>query len=476
MNRHKSIVLLDILVIIVLPVLFGFLLVSFFGVNAPFWDEWNNISAYFEFRDSTSFQAAFAVLFEQNNEHRILTQRLLFYPVMTASHWNIKLAMYISQVFLFITYFLFFHRLPAWDNSDKRSFSYYIPFLVLSSVLYSPIQWENLLWGFQAGWMMLQFLAVACFWCFYKYLERQKTGYFILSCLLMVLAVFSSLQGLAIGIVYVLMWIIRSLSDKYGQHVKGVSDEKNYGAYAILIVLYTVCAFTYFIGYERPEWIPDYSFNPVKLLLFFFSVSGTIFTPYLGDESGIIGNVVYLYGTALGFLFVFITVYIFIYCIKHGIVREYYFELSVILFSLGFRGMVTLGRYGLGVSYLGAASRYTSFSTIAFAAAFLIIYKEFLKGRISLESIKIINTGKAVVCSMAVLWAAILLYSAAAFYPCHVLKTKRETGRDIILNYENASLEDFRNYVGVDADTIEEAKKKVERLKNNDFYPFHGRS
>ncbi len=458
----KKLNISKIIFIYLLPPLFGIVLVAFFGVNAPFWDDWNNLKAYYAWTNSKTVVDMIFATFAQNNEHRILIPRLFTFPIMGLSHGNCKLLMYISQFFLYMTYLLFIKRLETLEtdlNNKQSLIRDLLPSALVFMLIYSPMQWENMLWGFQIAWIMLMLFTVFGFYFFHKYIETGKYIFLVASCLLMILASFSSLQGLAIGIVYLLMGVIMHMSDS-SVHFSA----KEVVSYLSILIVYLVSIILYFRNYVSPNWVPDYDLNILKILWFYLAVSGTVVTPYFGEANGMLNTMTVIYGTVMGTVCTFFFVWVFILCIRRRLVRKYYFELSTILFCIGFRMMIALGRYGLGIGYLGAASRYNTFSLIAIAALVCIVRKE---GLFSAYSIKNCITRKAITGCFALLLSCIMIYSIVSFYPCYVLKEKREMGKYCILHYEEVTSEDLKQYVG---GTSEE----IGRLEEQGFYPFYG--
>jgi lipid-A-disaccharide synthase-like uncharacterized protein len=87
--------------LLILPVLLGFLIVTIFGVNVPYWDEWELVS----FVDGIlEHGVRFEEFFALHNEHRIFFPRIVFFASALSSHFNTKLNMYLSWILMLAMY------------------------------------------------------------------------------------------------------------------------------------------------------------------------------------------------------------------------------------------------------------------------------------------------------------------------------------------------------------------------------------
>ena len=71
-----------------IPALWTGVLMYRFGVDIPYWDQWDGICPLFE--KLASGQLGIADFFVQQNEHRIFFPRLLMYSLARLTHWNIR--------------------------------------------------------------------------------------------------------------------------------------------------------------------------------------------------------------------------------------------------------------------------------------------------------------------------------------------------------------------------------------------------
>lgn len=141
-------------VLVALPVMLGVWLVYRYGVDVPFWDEWTIASLLQRIDDGT---LTLATLFAQHNEHRMLVPRVLQLLAALAVGWDTRAGMWLTQGLLFA---MLVGCIAVWrratpGHSPTRS---PLTFAVVSLILFSPAQHQNLFWGFQVCF----YLPAAC--------------------------------------------------------------------------------------------------------------------------------------------------------------------------------------------------------------------------------------------------------------------------------------------------------------------------
>lgn len=139
-----------------------FLLHSFwiqaYSVNMPFWDEWGHITARASlpnlFISYSQGIIDLPLLFDQHNEHRIFVTRVL--QVLTFAlfgEWNAWANMLVSGIFIGLMAGIIFYIVKAF----KLAWFFIIPVIL---ILISPMQWQNITWGFQIHFYALAFFVV----------------------------------------------------------------------------------------------------------------------------------------------------------------------------------------------------------------------------------------------------------------------------------------------------------------------------
>ena len=126
------------------PALFAAWLVFRYGLDVPFWDE-VTIAGYLE--ELRHDRLTLEALFGQHNEHRMLVPRALQLAVARTVGWDTRYLMWFTQGILLI---MLSGCIVLWRRTIVSRTPWALLSLVLvSALLFSPGQHQNLLWGFQ---------------------------------------------------------------------------------------------------------------------------------------------------------------------------------------------------------------------------------------------------------------------------------------------------------------------------------------
>jgi hypothetical protein len=130
----------------VLPALAIAVAIWHWGVNLPFWDEWDLSTIFLK---QTDGHLSLAALADFHNESRPLFPRLAFLIIGKLTHWNFKAFMAVTFLLACaIAYLLHRLRSKSFPAASIRS-----AFLLLLTnlLLFSPVQSEIWFWGFLAA-------------------------------------------------------------------------------------------------------------------------------------------------------------------------------------------------------------------------------------------------------------------------------------------------------------------------------------
>jgi len=127
-----------------LPMVLVAVIISRYGVNVPYGDEWSILSLFDKWE---SQQLTFAGLFAEHNGHRILIPRLIYLALIQLTHGNTKAEMFFSLFLCILTSagLLILLRRTVRGSTAKQL----VLWALINLFLFSPIQAENWLWGFQ---------------------------------------------------------------------------------------------------------------------------------------------------------------------------------------------------------------------------------------------------------------------------------------------------------------------------------------
>ena len=339
-----------------IPVLLVFWFMNAFYVNVPYWDEWSLVP-FFETIANGSVN--FEDFFTQHNEHRILFPRIIFAALSFASNLNLYLHIFFSLFIVVIT-FLSIHKLTVIDRIKGEKKFLYILFNVLSCfLLFSLIQYENWLWGFQVAWFLINACVVISVLIIVAARNLSANIRLLLSGLCCIVASFSSAHGL-------LSWLalIPSVLSLEG------NTNRRIARLGVWITLFMVCFVIYTYGYQKPGHHPDTLFflkNPL--------ISGRYLLTIIGYP---LGKTLFL-SQAIGFLILLSFLFFNLYCLKNyksKLTLHAIPWLSIGWFAALFAAMTTVGRSGFGVEQ-AMASRYTSV-LILLSVSILQLYRLFL--------------------------------------------------------------------------------------------------
>jgi hypothetical protein len=135
-------------VLVAAPLLLLIVLVSTHWTNVPFWDEWEFVSIIRAHHDGT---LTFAAFWAQHNEHRILFPNLVMFALAWATRWDVRFEMALSLVIATASFGLLLLTMRRTVPLRWAALALAPP---ASLVYFSPVQWENWLWGWQIEWFM----------------------------------------------------------------------------------------------------------------------------------------------------------------------------------------------------------------------------------------------------------------------------------------------------------------------------------
>lgn len=136
-----------------------------FGVNLPYWDEWEY--AHFVYLEHTG-ALTLADIWQPHKDHRIFFTTLVFLALERAGGWDVVREQCVSVATLVAT------QAALWGLVRRTVAAAYAPFalLLISLALYNISQVETLSWGAQMGWFIANLCVVLIVWL----LTREDAG------------------------------------------------------------------------------------------------------------------------------------------------------------------------------------------------------------------------------------------------------------------------------------------------------------
>jgi hypothetical protein len=411
------------------------------AANVLLLDEWGMVPVYAKMK---AHSLTFADLFAQQNEHRVVFLRLAYLGVASLSSFDAVASMRFSWGLIFLSAFVILRYIATRGSvSDRRKYF----FAALTSfLLFGLAQYENLLWGFQIGFIMvLVFSVLSCYFLcqtFHASCKRTRNIYFAVALLVAVIDSFSSSQGLITwitGVVICCMMLRR----------KAFSSP-----YFIVWTLMGIATWiAYFHNYIKPVHHPSLTYlfeHPGTFLHYFFTITGNAVSGTLKA-----GNV------AFGIV---IILFLLVACVKiwkSKQARQFVFPLALVLNSLLILGSIAVGRAGFGAEQ-ALASRYASFS-ICLVVGVALLWME----------LKDAN-GKVLIKNMAKLFVAVLLLSipltmAEGFQVGKKIKTDRAYS-EYLLETIDMQPDQFLQRVNPEPDSV---RSRTSYLKQRQLHVFH---
>ncbi|MCC3433374.1 MAG: hypothetical protein JGK08_26375, partial [Microcoleus sp. PH2017_04_SCI_O_A] len=184
----KSILFTLYLIPVVL--LIGF--VATFSVNVPIDDEWRLASLFEKIaQGSVTFNDFWAL----HSNHRIVFPKLIIAVLVFASRWNINYQLCLSIGLAGIT-FMTMYKLSSMQVKNVGDNLWHLANILTCILLFSLVQHENWLWGFQLAWFFVNLCFIAAVYALvstHKLLPNIRISIAAIFCFI---ASFSLAQGL----------------------------------------------------------------------------------------------------------------------------------------------------------------------------------------------------------------------------------------------------------------------------------------
>jgi hypothetical protein len=326
------------------PLLIGFLILRD-GVDTPFWDEWDGTAPLFE--KMAAGTLCFADFFAQHNEHRILFPRLIFFGLGRLTHWNIRAELFVSWFLALVCLFNIWQM--TWRSGWKNSIRSFWILFSSSVLLFSPLNHDNFLWGFQIGFLLPLACVTACIWVA-TYVRHPLN--FVFSIILCTICTFSIASGLT-------SWLLTTPLLMLAQ-ARSTSSRK---WWAIWILTFLFELLVYFWAYEKPPrhpslWSPVS--HPISALEFILVFLGNPFT--FGTNLPPLPL-----GVGMGGLLVVVLLICAVYLWNKRTDRTLLAEglpwLMLAMVAVSSAVLTMIGRLGFGPAQV-RASRYTTFAVM----------------------------------------------------------------------------------------------------------------
>ncbi len=176
--------------LIPLLLLIGF--VANFSVNVPIDDEWRLASLFEKIaQGNVNFKDFWAL----HSNHRIVFPKIIIAVLVFASQWNINYQLCLSIGLALIT-FIAMYKLSSMQVKNVGDDLWHLANILTCILLFSLVQHENWLWGFQLAWFFVNLCFVAAVYALVSPHKLLPNIRIFIAAIVCFIASFSLAQGL----------------------------------------------------------------------------------------------------------------------------------------------------------------------------------------------------------------------------------------------------------------------------------------
>ncbi|MEG5139777.1 MULTISPECIES: hypothetical protein [unclassified Microcoleus] len=176
--------------LIPLLLLIGF--VANFSVNVPIDDEWRLASLFEKIaQGNVNFQDFWAL----HSNHRIVFPKIIIAVLVFASQWNINYQLCLSIGLALIT-FIAMYKLSSMQVKNVGDDLWHLANILTCILVFSLVQHENWLWGFQLAWFFVNLCFVAAVYALVSTHKLLPNIRIFIAAIFCFIASFSLAQGL----------------------------------------------------------------------------------------------------------------------------------------------------------------------------------------------------------------------------------------------------------------------------------------
>ncbi len=185
------------------PLLLLIALVAHYAVNVPFWDQWEFVTLIQKYHTGT---LGFADFFAQHNEHRIFFPRLVMFTLAWLTHWNTLFEVAFGVIVAAVSFgFLYAILRRTFTNVWLRAGA----LLVSSLVFFSPLAWEDWLWGWQIQWYLNIAGLIIAVWALTTWKQASLLCRVFVAAAGAVLATYSLASGMFVWLICIPIFLVR---------------------------------------------------------------------------------------------------------------------------------------------------------------------------------------------------------------------------------------------------------------------------
>jgi hypothetical protein len=343
-------------IVLALPALWVGWLVYRYGVDTPWGDEWDSTRLLLEKMQAGTL--SLGDFFAFHNEHRIFFPRVLTFALALFTHWNVRTELLMIWILACVCSLNLWRvaQVTGWRNSHARHWL----LLGTNVLLFSPLQWENLLWGFQIGFFLPLATMTACLWVAPS---LRRPFDFLATMFLCLISTFSIASGFA-------SWFLTAPLLLLWNGKARARGEKIWWLIWAAVGIVSICF--YFHGFVRPSGHPSPMVaieHPFRAIQFVLAYLGNPFCSGTAFEQAAIAQIT---GAALVIPLLVSVVYLWRCRHDRMLIAHSLPWLSLTAIALVNGVLTTFGRLGFGMN-AAIQSRYVSFAIMLPIGLFFLV-------------------------------------------------------------------------------------------------------
>lgn len=325
-----------------------------YGIDVPYMDQWEYVGFFDHLSKGT---LTFDELYRQQCEYRQIFPNLIFVGLGALTRWDVRYEMLFSFALALLVLYNIFRLAKSLKYSEP--WQKWLLLCLASLFVFSPIQYENWLFGVQIEYFMPVACITSCMAIIYSRLKQILKLVFCI--ILAVISTYSSVNGLLCWFVVFPLFLFSNYT---------VSFFKNW--LPITVWLFGTCATItfYFTGYESPANFPspfEFVHHPFDALLYLLGLLGNPFRMVHAL------NPIIVVGAGLLSLYAVLFIYIGWHYRDKSLLVQTMPWLMLGLYSVMTAGMVMTGRLGFGL-FQSLTSRYTSYTLYLPVALLFLVF------------------------------------------------------------------------------------------------------
>jgi hypothetical protein len=180
---------------LIAPVTYVVVMVARYGVNVWFWDQWQFTPIIRSYQEHA---LTFGELWARHNEHRIFFPSLLMLALALPTRGNVFAPIAASIVLVALSLGLLWTVIRR--TFDDRRLAY-VALVLASILLFSPVQWESWLWGWNVSWFLSNAGLFVAIWALWSWQARSLWHRYTVAAVAATVATFSLASGTFVWVV-----------------------------------------------------------------------------------------------------------------------------------------------------------------------------------------------------------------------------------------------------------------------------------